>query len=81
MPRKQNYLTVDKECQAIKRELEALKHILIGRHLHLFSEQGCGKRDNPSAIPRILVRFTPISAAPPLFPECLYPGTAAVEAM
>lgn len=80
MPREQNYLTVDKECQAIKRELEALKHTLIGRHLHLFSERGCVKLDNPSAIPWILVRFTAISAAP-LLSKCLYPSTTAAEAM
>lgn len=43
MPRELNYLTVDKECQAIRRELEALKHTLIGRQLHLLSEQGYGK--------------------------------------
>lgn len=67
MPREQNYLTVDKECQAIKRELEALKNTVIGRHLHLCSEQGCGKADNLSAIPWILVRFTAFDTAPPLY--------------
>ena len=51
MPREQNYLTVDKECQAIKRELEVLKHTLIGRHRHVLPERGCRKPDNPSAIP------------------------------
>lgn len=61
MLREQNYLTVDKECQAIKRELEALKHTLIGRHLYLLSEQGCGKPDSPTA--PWMVRFTRIGAA------------------
>ncbi len=82
MPRELNYLTVDKECQAIKRELEALKHTLIGRHLHLFSERGCGKPDNPSGIPRILVRFIAISAVPSLLSKCLRLNkAAAVKAM
>lgn len=82
LPREQNYLTVDKECQAIKRELEALKHTLIGRHLHLFSQQGCGKPDNPSAIPWMLVGFTGIRSGLPLLSKCLYLSTtSAVEAM
>lgn len=78
MPREQNYLTVDKECQAIKRELEALKHTLIGqRHLHLFSERGFRKPDNPSAFLQMPVRFTVISTVPLLESKCLYLSTAA----
>lgn len=58
LPREQNYLTVDKECQVIKRRLEALKHRLVGWHLHLCSEEGCGKADNPLAAPWVPVRFS-----------------------
>lgn len=51
MPRELNYLTVDKECQAIKREREAVRHVLIGQqHLHPFSLQNMDeeKADNSS---------------------------------
>lgn len=62
MPREQNYLTVDKECQAIKRELEALKHTLTGGTSTSSVNKDGGKPDSPSAIPWMMVRFTGISA-------------------
>lgn len=65
MPRELNYLTVDKECQAIKRELEALKHVLIGQqHLHPSSLQNMDVKTLTihQPVPPLLVIFTVIRA-------------------